>query len=178
MNCPICHDIIVDTAYAKCEWCRLGAPMEAALEGPSFSIGEGRRALGEAMSGFITDNLKMQGIARSLLPVQQIDRMGFTGPIVHVPTTKDSIRDLTVEKTVTKVADAVRKGLGIPKEYLGLGYDSHPSSRLKYMEGWNNTFGKKDGRRTSSSSGGESPPREEEENPGGYAGDHTRRGAR
>ena len=45
MNCPICHDIIIDEAYARCEWCRLGAPMEAALEArewKTFGLTTGR----------------------------------------------------------------------------------------------------------------------------------------
>lgn len=33
MNCVICFDIIVDEAYARCEWCRIGRPVEDALEG-------------------------------------------------------------------------------------------------------------------------------------------------
>lgn len=150
MNCSICHDIVVDEAYARCEWCRFGAPMEASLEGPSFLTGEGRNALGRAMSSIIMDNLKRQSASRFSRPVQQVDPtikavvdLHANHPISPQPITKDSIRDLNAEKTMTKMADALCKGLGVPKQYLGLSYSYDASTHVKYMMGWDNIWGKK-----------------------------------
>jgi hypothetical protein len=73
MNCPICHDIIIDEAYARCEWCRIGAPMEAALEGvewKTFGVTTGRTSSSKPNLVF----------ARPVTSEGKPVREAFTGP--------------------------------------------------------------------------------------------------
>lgn len=70
--CPTCLDVHHDAEYARCQWCREGAPVEAALRGDELWF---HKQLAAAVGGLIRDRLDQQRQAQGTIPGVKIERL-------------------------------------------------------------------------------------------------------